>query len=95
MLKIKDLLAAPERHCKTFMAVDARGYPTSPKSSTAVKWCLYGAIAYCYPEHKDAQAAANRLARALPRYAYDFDKFNDDPKTTHQMILDLVTKADV
>lgn len=96
MLKISELLKDPKRHTKGHYARNAKNRPVRPESDQAVKWCLVGAISHCYPD--DVSSIAGRLRAALEFQGYhkmDVVEWNDDPGTTHQMVLDLAKLADV
>jgi hypothetical protein len=64
------LIADEEHWCRRHFAGDASGFPVSPTSATAIKWCGLGAvIAAAYQLTHDADAAYRVGYQALrPQY---------------------------
>jgi hypothetical protein len=90
MLKIKELLADPNRWTQHAPARDAEGACTLSFHPDAVKWCLSGALDHCYPDYQERHTIRRRLFKMAGRALY---AFNDN--ATHHEVLKLVTDADV
>ena len=105
-MKVKDLLSSPEKWHKGCYAKDTKGNPVSETGSTAVSWCLMGAIYKCYDNgagYKIASSYGNVLSciRKIEDNFPDLLRrvslpcFNDDPKTTFEDIRRIIETADI
>lgn len=100
-MKILDLLNNKTKWAKKHLALDADGYSVGVCSSTAVRWCLLGAITKCYETAPDRLQAIFLLSAALPkqyqtRCSYeDIISFNDRPATTFRRVRALLKKSNV
>lgn len=97
-MKVKELLADPNKWTKGSSARDSVGIPVHIDSDRATCFCMRGALVKVCGEDEN-------------RYSRDYDKlmatiledtcvrsityFNDHPSTTHQDILRVLEKADV
>jgi hypothetical protein len=69
--RARELIADEQHWCRRHFAEDASGFPVSPTSATAIKWCGLGAvIAAAYQLINNADAAYQVVYQALrPRSA--------------------------
>ena len=96
-MKIQDLLNCSSKWVKNGLSVDKNNKSVNPRSSAAIKWCLIGALEKCYPKFDDRFAASSKVINALSHFNYSLHLpiFNDDPKTTFQMLKKVIKKANV
>jgi len=88
-MKIKKFLTKA-RWCQGEWAKDKNGNYCAVLSRKAVKFCLMGAVAKCYPGRTLAIGA--RLRDALGMCV---TTFNDSPLTTFKEVKALVTRLDI
>jgi hypothetical protein len=88
---VAKLLADPLCWTQGVMARDRWGDEVPPCHSSAVRWCILGAVEKCYSDFADAEAARSALARRLSGQGMSVGFFNDSH--THAEVLALVRSA--
>lgn len=76
-MKVKDFLTE-DRWCRGVMACDKEGKQVKALSQEAVKWCLVGAIRYCY-RGEDWEPALDKLKECVKKSGFGprITGFND------------------
>lgn len=104
---IKECLSDPKRWTKRCYARNKNGaIDHSSKFEDAASWCLRGACVVVYGSvyPPEAQKIIDALPPAIPRmtdgpfgvgYGDPLVLFNDDPNTTHEMLLEVLERAGV
>lgn len=101
---VRQLLADPNHWMKYYLAKDEHDRPVYAYTPGATKWCLAGAIqratfyggapnVHLYYETLDYLNPYLPLCHSKKIGFSGVVDFNDDPETTHQMVLDLLDKA--
>lgn len=91
------VIAEPERWCKSQMARNSDGNPVEPESPNAVCFCAFGAIRRAYLElDMVVEASCLRLVeseamRLAAPGGFGFLHFND--KSTHKEVLEMFETA--
>ena len=100
LIAARALIATPEQWTKNTSARDGRGMRCSVWASDAVCFCIFGTIdRVSRPDPLSSARDGTELTHALEEWLppnladYSLDEFNDDPDTTHQMVLDLYDRA--
>jgi hypothetical protein len=88
LLRMRELLATPDRWTQGVLAKDANGAPVSCDSDRASCWCFVGASFGA----KIAPLEVAYLAEAMSPYAH-WATWNDAPERTHADVLDLIDRA--
>jgi len=79
---------------KGWFARDKKGKRVSVGDSAACNFCLSGALYDDKNWLPEVEVTSRRyLVRSLPKDYDNIVGFNDDPKTTKQMVLDLIDEA--
>jgi hypothetical protein len=106
--KLRDLLADPARWTKKHLAKDEHGVYTYPMEDRAVCWCVFGGLIKVMGPDASDQAvyeAAQSVGKCFPmELAYPIEEnygaslrpiglINDDPRTTHDIVLAAIDKA--
>jgi hypothetical protein len=97
---VYELLEDPERWIKKRRSLDKNNFFVPVESTEACKFCLAGAVYKIY-DRKLRIVIKDRLNAAIEKYNKEFLSkgsvigFNDDPKTTHQDVLEVVKMAGV
>jgi hypothetical protein len=98
---VYELLEDPDRWGKKYFAVDDHGICKMVGSNEACKFCLDGALRRIYPTGKDYFTNFLKIQKVLNNntdlsyFSTSLIGFNDDPKTTHQDVLEVARKANV
>lgn len=96
--EIRKLIENPENWTKRFYARDKFDREVYDVSEEACKWCLLGAINRImrskenYKNYLVVILILENAIRSITNH-YNIVKFNDDPKTTHEDILNLLDKC--
>jgi hypothetical protein len=91
IMKVRELLDKPEKWTKGWWARDSKGRMVI-FDTTAVSWCLVGAIEECY-SYSERRAIDLKVQEAL--LVSRIDIWNDAPERTFEDIKDLVEKLDI
>lgn len=91
-MKAYELLDSAEKWGQDRMAEAINGESVSPKSSSAYKWCMMGAIVQCYPR-EDRHNIYERIHKELDM-SY-FPDWNDAPERTWEEVRALLVKLDI
>lgn len=59
-MKVYEFLSR-ERWIQGDLAEDVRGKSCDPTHKKACKWCFYGALLYCYRDHRDFRVVYEKL----------------------------------
>jgi hypothetical protein len=108
-MKVRELLSDESKWCKGPLAVDKEGRQTTPKSPTACKWCLWGAILRCYADDPlvpsdNAYCAAKHKIIDIIQEIHGSSRrgrgrgiavFNEASETTFAEIREVLERADV
>ena len=95
-MKIKELLSDSSKWIQGDYAVDKENIPVAPKHAEACKWCLIGAVFYCYVENPRARTNAMlKIGALLPGEFDSIPAFNDASVTKFEDIQKLLQEADV
>jgi hypothetical protein len=92
-MKVKELLSDPATWVKGAFALKANGDPTYEFDPEARHFCLIGAMIRCYRDDVEYDVAYRKLRDAIP--GNSIYRFNDNFATTHEQIMEVLTKADV
>ncbi|MDH7796413.1 MULTISPECIES: hypothetical protein [unclassified Beijerinckia] len=87
---VRTLLTPPENWTQNAGARDIDGNQTYDPT-LAKSWCLYGAIGRTNPDGPAYTACVLALRAQLGDHRISV--FNDDPNTTHPMVLDLIDRT--
>lgn len=103
LARIRERLSPPRAWTREAMARDESGRPVMPSSPAACRWCLVGAynaevetVAPDSPERSRVAVGLLFLLHAAARDLYGagaLSWFNDDERTTHEMVLAVVDGA--
>ncbi len=86
MLKPSELLHHSSHWTKGVYARDYMDTQVNPNSPHACKWCMAGAIHKCFDDNiLMIRDAFNKLSKVLK---VSTDSFNDNPETTHKMVIE-------
>lgn len=91
-MTVAELLADEKNWCQGSCAKDDLGHCVGPRSPTANRWCLAGAVAHVYST-EEYPNIINRII--LNTSAIFVSLWNDHPNRTHKEVLDLVTKLGI
>ncbi len=97
-MKAKELLASRDRWVQDDWAIDREHESVDPTSPNACCWCMLGAIVNCYPDYLDQRKAVKKVEELLEAKGFEaasIPDFNDDPNTTHELVLSILEEADV
>lgn len=86
-MKVRDFLNR-KNWCKGVLALDANGLAVPPRDSSAVRFCLLGAVERCYPENR-----GKIIMTLLSHVPENLSRFNDT--AIWEQIEALLEKADV
>ena len=98
-MKVKELLKNPENWTQGYHARDVNNIETGLCSADATKFCLAGAVIRCYALTNNE--VLNKIMDYLKTHGDLPDGidtiagFNDNPNTTHEKILEMVTALDI
>jgi hypothetical protein len=87
----RELLSDEARWTKVFLAKSLSGRSCFPRSSLAVCWCSLGAVSREAKRNEDGRCDAVSVLEMV--IGGSLSDFNDDPATTHAMILDAFDAA--
>jgi len=100
LIKTREILLQPESWCKGRLAIDAIGLPVAPESENAVSFCLWGGMLKAvesrtsFADYSLVSSAGYFLETFLDASRWqNIVAFNNDEKTTHPEILELLDKA--
>jgi len=94
-MKIKDFLKHESQWTKDAPSRDVNGKPTfSVNDVDAVRWCLLGLVALCYPVQLDNIVARIRQ-KLFPDGTGHVDGWNDAPERTFDDVVKLVNELDI
>jgi len=97
-MTVKELLSDPKSWTQFPAAQDKNGSPVFTDDPTAVCWCLSGAVQKVYgpeieiPIYDKIRAAIRKFH---PMLIDNVVFFNDDPNTTHEMVMQVLEEAGV
>lgn len=93
-MKIKELLDSPEKWTKGYWAKTKEDENISPLDIYASKWCLVGAVRFCYQNIEYNVLA--RIKEALNNFSVGgLTEWNDAPERTFEEVKALVNKLDI
>lgn len=95
---IKSLFDKKERWTQGASARDRAGNAVSSVTATAASWCLIGAIKHCYGRtYEEFDKTKTKVYVVLHELGYGDSilKFNDDPDTRFEMVMEVVEKAGI
>ena len=95
IMTVKELLSDPKRWTKHANARDSNGQDCNLRSPEAVCWCITGAMSKV--RNESYEAMYHKVMKAIIKL---FDgngivAFNDDPNTTHEMVMQVLEEAGV
>ena len=91
--KAKDIVSTPDRWCRRDWAETIEGGKISPFSTKAVRWCAYGAIA-CAGRRIGKEYILDASIDIFNSVSEkDVISLNDDPGTTHDMLMETFDRA--
>lgn len=96
---VSDILCSPDKWSKGHLAKDKNGNHTYPEDKKAYSFCLFGAMIKAYGL-KDITLPKLRvekilLNRELHGKITTIARFNDDPTTTYEMVMELVKETGI
>ncbi len=94
-MKIKTLFSSSKKWMQGDFAENKYGKHVNSNSKSAVRWCLLGAIAKCYPNPDEANEIEDIVALAIPRDYCGVSSWNDSGNRKFSDIKKLVTKLDI
>jgi hypothetical protein len=74
------------------MSRDAKGVPVEIMSPKCETFCLFGAIAYCYPNEGEMKRI---IGKTTQRIGYCIEHWNDNPKRTFEEVQALIKELDI
>jgi hypothetical protein len=95
--RVWKLLSDKSKWIKNCLARDNAGHTCNEEAPEAAKWCVLGAINKVYPKHLRSTEQFMRLSHAVGR---DYEsglahEWNNDPKTTHEMLVNKLKELDI
>lgn len=95
-MKVKNLLTEKSKWTKGTEARRKSGHAVVLDSPKAVKWCLLGAIKYCYPDWEDRWEIMKKVYSALELELSDsITDWNDKKSRIFKEVRSLIEKADI
>jgi hypothetical protein len=97
-MKVKELLSDASKWTNGTFARNANDVPTWEHGKDACKWCLLGAIAFCYPNSTYHFRILNKVRDIISRDyngLINIGIFNDDSNRTFEQIRSILEEADV
>jgi hypothetical protein len=95
-MKAKNLLTDASRWTQGADARDAWGRACDPDSPAAAMYCLRGAVLRAYGESEAAEAALERVKRAVgAKGPLGIEYWNDNLSRTFAEVLEVLEKSDV
>lgn len=94
-MKIKELYTDESKWTHGANARDTNGAPVLTHSQRACKWCLLGAIMYCYEDTGEYDKITDFVYTALPEYEFNITGWNDDSARTFAEVKELVEHLDI
>lgn len=93
LIGARALIAEPEHWTKGSFAKDSQGVECNVRATAAYCWCAEGAIAKASIESASGLTDRGQAFNALERTTLHWEThsiacFNDDPNTTHAMVID-------
>jgi hypothetical protein len=94
-MTLQELFTDESRWTKDAFARNAKGKARGPLEPDAVRWCLMGALDFCYGPKSRQQATLRRKIETSPSYHTGIAQFNDSTETTFADIRKVIEEANV
>jgi hypothetical protein len=91
MMKCYELLDKPEKWTRRAFARSNTGEKLLASDSTAVCWCVLGAILVCY----DYEKVSDKQTDIEDEVGRCISKWNDDPSVTYEDVIAVFKKLDI
>ena len=93
-MKAYILLSDRSKWCQGAEALNARGARVSANNPAAVRWCMLGAVVYCYGPGTTYEYHVARIRKAINR-AGSLGAWNDARGRTYEQVVDLLKRLDI